>query len=266
MKRKPFINYFKSLFRTLEYYLFDFFSKKNTLKNFYETELYQKICNGVVLDGPFRGMVYPENQSFGSAFYPKILGTYEKELELIITNLLEDNYDLIVDVGCAEGYYVVGFAKFSKAKKVFAYDIEEKARELCSEMVKINDVSDKVVVSSLFDLKEYQRIIDEFPNTKILVILDTEGYEKIILNSDFKSSLKNTDFLVEMHDFIDSEITNAVTKFFYGKKITKIFSISDFQKALEYNTELIQNLDFQTKYYILAEGRPEQMKWYFVKY
>jgi hypothetical protein len=265
MKKTPFITFFKTLFRVIEFYLFEFFAKKRTLKQFYESSLYKKISKGVVLDGPFKGMRYPTNQSFGSAFYPKILGTYEKELELLISNLLVDKYDLVIDVGCAEGYYAVGFAKFSKAQKVFAYDIEEKARELCSEMVKINNVSDKVVVSNFFDFEEYQKILNEFPKSRILIILDIEGYEKIILDTKFKNIIINTDFLIEMHDYLDLEITESVNSFFEGKKITKIFSLSDFQKAIEYNSELLQNLDFKTKYYLLSEGRPEQMKWYLVR-
>jgi len=265
MKKPSNINYFRTLFRVLEFYIFDYLEKNSILKNFSQTKTFKLISEGIVLDGPFKGMIYPKNESFGSAFFPKILGTYEKEISSVIDDLLDSDYDLILDVGCAEGYYAVGFARFGKAKKIYAYDIQEKARKLCSEMALANNVSDKLEVQSLFDINEYQRILKEFPNSKILLILDTEGFEKILLNQEFRKILQNTDFLIEMHDFIDIEITDIVSKFFDQKEITKIFSLSDFQKGLEYQSEFLTDLDFKTKYYVLAEGRPEQMKWYFVR-
>jgi len=172
MQKTSFITYFRTFFRVLEFYIFDYFEKQSILKNFSQTKIHKLISEGVVLDGPFKGMKYPKNESFGSAFLPKILGTYEKEISSLVQSLLNSNYDIVLDVGCAEGYYAVGFAKFGKARKVFAYDIQEKARKLCSEMA---------------------------------------------------------------------------------------------QKGLEYQSEFLLDLDFKTKYYVLAEGRPEQMKWYFVR-
>ena len=41
----------------------------------------------------------------------------------------------------------------------------------------------------------------------------------------------------------------------------KVFSLSDFQKALEYDDNFLNELDFESKLFILKEGRPEQMKW-----
>lgn len=265
MQKTSFITYFRTFFRVLEFYIFDYFEKQSILKNFSQTKIHKLISNGVVLDGPFKGMKYPKNESFGSAFLPKILGTYEKEISSLVQSLLNSNYDIVLDVGCAEGYYAVGFAKFGKAKKVFAYDIQEKARKLCSDMALANNVAGKLKVQGLFDINEYLRILKEFPNSKILLILDTEGFEKILLNQEFRKILEKTDFLIEMHDFIDTEITDIVSEFFDKKEITKIFSLSDFQKGLEYQSEFLLDLDFKTKYYVLAEGRPEQMKWYFVR-
>ena len=265
MKKNSFISYFRTFFRVLEFYLFDFFEKQTVMKKFSSSNTFLKISEGVVLDGPFKGMIYPKNESFGSAFYPKILGTYEKELSLLISSILKSDYDLVLDVGCAEGYYAIGLAKYGDFKKVFAYDIEEKARNLCHNMAEVNGVSNKVTISGLFNLDEYKRVLEMFPDSKVLIILDTEGFEKVLLDQEFKKALKNTDFLIEMHDYIDIEITDVVSNFFTNKEINKIYSISDFQKALEYQSEFLKDLDFKTKYNVLAEGRPEQMKWYFIK-
>ncbi|MBT8196145.1 MAG: hypothetical protein KJO64_06945, partial [Bacteroidia bacterium] len=59
----------------------------------------------VVLNGPFKGLKYSSDNSFGSAFYPKLLGVYEKELHVVFNQIQNNNYSEIIDVGCAEGYY-----------------------------------------------------------------------------------------------------------------------------------------------------------------
>jgi len=88
MKKPSNINYFRTLFRVLEFYIFDYLEKNSILKNFSQTKTFKLISEGIVLDGPFKGMIYPKNESFGSAFFPKILGTYEKEISSVIDDLL----------------------------------------------------------------------------------------------------------------------------------------------------------------------------------
>src|SRR5690606_8070667 len=60
-----------------------------------------------VLNGVFEGMRYSSFTAFGSELYPKLLGSYELEIQGVITELAQQSFDVIVDVGCAEGYYAV---------------------------------------------------------------------------------------------------------------------------------------------------------------
>ena len=45
------------------------------------TPLYSIFSEQIVLNGIFRGMTYPNFISVGSTLFPKLLGSYEKELE-----------------------------------------------------------------------------------------------------------------------------------------------------------------------------------------
>lgn len=63
-------------------------------------------ADSVVKSGPFAGLRYPSITSYGSAIYPKLIGTYESELFCDINNLMKDTYDSIIDIGFAEGYYL----------------------------------------------------------------------------------------------------------------------------------------------------------------
>src|SRR5438094_9802013 len=64
-----------------------------------------------VLNGPFRGLQYPSAEAICSAILPKLLGSYEKELHCTIERLCNTDCSVVVDVGCAEGFYAVGFAR-----------------------------------------------------------------------------------------------------------------------------------------------------------
>src|SRR5690606_29129834 len=57
--------------------------------------------------GPFEGMKYLE-QVAGSALLPKLIGSYESELHAALLDMTRRGHRLIIDVGCAEGYYAVG--------------------------------------------------------------------------------------------------------------------------------------------------------------
>jgi len=99
-----------------------------------------------VLYGPFRGMKYPSLSSVGSALYPKLLGCYERELHGVIDSFLSNNYTEIVDIGCAEGYYAVGFGLKLNSVKIHAYDTDETARRLCREMAKLNGIEKRTTI------------------------------------------------------------------------------------------------------------------------
>ena len=56
--------------------------------------------------GPPAGMIYNVAASEGCRV-PRLLGCYEKTLEPIIETITAAASTLIIDIGCAEGYYAV---------------------------------------------------------------------------------------------------------------------------------------------------------------
>jgi hypothetical protein len=110
--------------------LFAFYSRKNPNNT---SNKYAHLLDGkVVLSGPFKGMKYPNLEAFGSCIYPKILGSYERELHDTLNSISNTRYSEIIDVGCAEGYYAVGLSLQHPEARVYAYDIDETARRLCA--------------------------------------------------------------------------------------------------------------------------------------
>lgn len=217
----------------------------------------------IVRNGYFKGMKYPVFQAAGSAVYPKFIGSYENELNFIIKKIIDRKYDLIIDVGCAEGYYAIGFARIFSNAKIYAYDTEQKARQLCADVAKINHVNDRVTIKSKLDANELRDF--NFQNKNVLIISDCEGYEKYLFTSENIRNLKNCDILIETHDLFDLSISSYLINLFKATHCDPIIvaSIDDNKKAQTYNFPETTQLDLSTKKILFAEERKAVMEWLF---
>lgn len=171
-------------------------------------KLLLKKSGKLVLHGPFQGMRYI-NKSHGSTLAPKILGSYEEELHPIIEEIMEKNYRYILDIGCAEGYYAVGFAYRSPNISVHAYDIMFRAQKLCRKLANKNSC-DNVY---LHDECGYDEI-KKYSNEKTFIFCDIEGAESVLMDNVKCPELNKLDFLIEMHDNKTRNITDALVKRF----------------------------------------------------
>lgn len=144
--------------------------------------------------GPFAGMDYVSAATEG-ALIPRLLGTYESELHPHFAALLAEGVDCVIDVGCAEGYYAVGLARMAPELTVYAYDIDEKARQACAELAAKNGVADRVIIGG--ELKPDG--FEAFKHRKPLVLVDAEGAEVQILQPELSPSLAGMNIIVETH-------------------------------------------------------------------
>lgn len=213
-----------------------------------------------VLHGPFKGMKYPKTQAIGSAIFPKLMGSYESEIHSNIEDLLSfNNYSEIVDVGCAEGYYAVGMAMRSTESKIYAFDTNEDARDLCLEMAKLNSIEAKVHVNSELTPDKLNQF--EFTG-KGLIICDCEGYETILFNKTNLSNLLNCDLIIETHDFKNIEISTYIKNLFYETHdLQSVYSVDDIQKALTYKYPELKSVSLSERKRIFSEWRPAIMEW-----
>ena len=150
-----------------------------------------------VAQGPFRGMKLV-NAAFGSSLMPKMVGTYELEIQQDIEDLLGNNYHYFLDIGAAEGYYAVGMAMRFAARetKTLAYDIASESAVAVKQAADSNGVLGKI------EMRDLCRYCDfEIAKTgRTLVICDIEGAEKDLLNPDAAPGLLLCDIVVEVHD------------------------------------------------------------------
>ncbi len=171
-----------------------------------------------VLSGPFKGMKYI-SKSTGSVILPKLVGTYEDELHSIFYDLKKKNYKKFIDIGAAEGYYVVGVKKYllTKVEKTIAFEataigrkyIHQLSRENCVEGIELRGFCDKL------SLKQ------EIDNTYTFILVDIEGGEYELLDPSIQN-FSNCDLLVELHLLNGFDEVSFVEKFRKTHKITVI--------------------------------------------
>ena len=145
--------------------------------------------------GPFAGMKYIP-QATGSAFSPKLVGSYEAELFPAIAYGRQSKYDAVIDVGCAEGYYAVGLALVLPGTPVFAYDIDPHAQQLCGNLAALNGVQDRVTILGACGPEDFIARAGQ----RLLVISDCEGYEGELFNGAVAGALANSDVIIELHE------------------------------------------------------------------
>jgi hypothetical protein len=164
-----------------------------------------------VQSGPFRGMAYAlpglgAEEIFHYGGVPKLLGCYEAELHEIFEVVALNAYDTILNIGCAEGYYVAGLARMLPHARVYAFDIDDAARRLCTATVLANQVEARTTILGECTLAEFDRL----PSGRTLVLCDCEGAELQLLQPELAPGLLRCDVLVELHPHVDPAISTEI--------------------------------------------------------
>ncbi|MAS59658.1 MAG: hypothetical protein CMQ07_00900 [Gammaproteobacteria bacterium] len=162
-----------------------------------------------VLDGPVKGLDFLERSAEG-CHVAKLLGCYEQPLHEKLMGVLAGNYDKIINIGSAEGYYAVGLAVAAPGVVSLAYDIDLNAQAACNELASRNGVSDRVIVGGEFKKEDFQHHTDG----SVLVLCDIEGAEVELLDPSNAPALKAMDLIVESHECLKEGVTETLIKRF----------------------------------------------------
>lgn len=220
--------------------------------------LYQQ-TNGTVLYGPFQGMKIAPNFCWGDGDTGgKLLGIYENELFGALEEVVASKPDVIVNYGCAEGYYGVGLAMMLPETKVVFVDIEEKALTVSKENAQLNSIENAEYIKG-GDQTLLESLLSSAKNPFLL--MDCEGAEDYLLDLDTVPSLARTTILVEVHEFMSQGMTDRlVYKFNETHDLEGIV-----QGSKNYHVEPLTLLGDLDKAIINNENRPNTMNWIFMR-
>jgi predicted O-methyltransferase YrrM len=162
---------------------------------------------GVVMSGPFQGMRYL-NDPADFLDYSMLLGTYERELHPIIASLASSGLRTIIDVGAAQGFYVVGLARNCPDARIVAFESNPEGVEQLHRMARANGVDGRIETRGFCSPEALAEAIHE--PSKTLVIMDIDGGEKDLLDPALVPALGRCTILLEEHDFLVPGIIDLI--------------------------------------------------------
>lgn len=214
----------------------------------------------VVRHGTFRGMRYPKEAEHVGGIFPRLLGSFEKELHHVLEDICSRQYSEIVNIGCAEGYYAVGLAIRIPSARVYAFDVDRRKLELCRQMAAANGVADRIVTAGFCDAGTLARI----PFThKGLVLCDCEGYEARLFTRETTHALARCDLLIEVHDCLQPNTSRLLKEHFATTHhLTAVPCVDDWVKANTYDYDELRHYPPRVRRILLGEYRLGPMEWF----
>lgn len=265
------MNFFK---KTLLYKIARFFyhkssiyqNKINEIRRAEDTAKSEEKClldtyfsgNYVVNNGPFIGMNYISESSC-SQLLPKLLGSYEEPIQTWVLNAIAKKYTRILDIGCAEGYYAVGFARALPECDLLAFDIDEVALTRARKLAEINDISN-ITFRNICTHDDLNNLITN--NYHTLVFCDIEGAEDELLRPDLATKLRDADIIVETHDCFNPGVTDRIIDRFYDTH--KISCVVDYPCRIN-KYALAREISSNDFIKITDEKRPKRMKFLYLE-
>ncbi|MFP4598961.1 MAG: hypothetical protein ACLFVJ_11960, partial [Persicimonas sp.] len=138
------------------------------------------------------------DKSIWGAHIPKLLGIYEKEVQYILERCIEMEFEHVIDIGGAEGYYAVGMLQRMPDARLTVFEMLEDGREMIEELATRNQVLDRLVIAAECTPEKLQSHISR--DGVGLIICDVEGYEAELIDPAKVAGLKSAHLLVEVHD------------------------------------------------------------------
>jgi hypothetical protein len=160
-----------------------------------------------ILSGPFSGMPYLDETVWGP-IVPKWLGCYELELHNIVEGACASGYNRVINIGCAEGYYAVGFGWRMAQTEIFAFDTDPIARDQTRRLAAMVGASTRITIGTRCGRADLNRLISD----RSMVVVDVEGEEFNLLDTNDVPCLKNADILVEIHEGDGVSWANSVAQ------------------------------------------------------
>ena len=237
--------------------LFPLFAYYNTLYEKYGFLGIKLRRHRVVQEGPFQGTKYVSWKARGSKLFPKLIGCYEDALHEALYDLLDRDYETIINPGCGEGYYALGLARLFPKAKVFAYDTNPSAIKLVLANAAVNSLNDRIVAHC--QPYDQCKLKQENFRMRTLIFCDIEGQELELFDENSIHHLSNVDLIVELHDFINAATKSRILNLFGETHNVVVFKQHTLPQAMQHF--LSRHKETKKLLNLFDEDRPEIMEW-----
>ncbi|MEM7508726.1 MAG: methyltransferase [Pseudomonadota bacterium] len=216
-----------------------------------------------VKNGIFAGLKYPDAEATGSALLPKLLGSYEVEVEPFFHKARTKTYGHIIDIGCAEGYYAVGLARVFPDARVHAYDVDAGARAMCQRMAAANGIGERLSMGAFCEPKTLKEMALDAP---ALIVSDCEGYEEVLFDREMAVHLTMHDIVIECHDYKAPGMSDRIAaSFSETHDVSEVISTPDYLKAHDLELPQMAPYNAEIRTFMVEESRGFPQKWLFLE-
>ena len=210
-----------------------------------------------VLSGPMLGLtLIPATAGLG----PKLLGTFEQEIWPAIDRILRIAPQHIVSIGSAEGYYPIGLLRQLSTAHGSAFETLVAHRIGMQEMARINQIGlDRLAIHGTCDPEALRATLQRTEFERTVAIVDVEGAERELLDLDRIPTLRHTFVLVEVHDFVDPQISTLLRERF---RTTHTFTVYRSRARRIEDLPAVPGMGARLLMRAAQEGRPTTMEWF----
>ena len=230
-------------------------------KKFLSNKLVEKF-NGVIQYGPFKGLKFDLESSWGDGDRASmLLGLYEKEVLISLQNI-PNRYKIFIDLGAADGYYGIGTLVNGMFEKSYCYENNVVSQKIIKKNAELNNVASRVLIRGLADKYFYK----DFKNDEIdqsILLVDIEGAEFDLFDKNLFKKFSKSIIFIELHPWIFKnngheelqKLENDAREYFTIEKITTTSrDLSEFEELKKWSDT--------DRWLICSEGRPKLMTWW----
>ena len=236
----------------------------------------------VVSYGAYSGMRLLPFQFWGQGdLGTKILGLYEKEVvELFARIKKKHHYSILVDVGAADGYYAIGSLYSHDVNEVIAFENSERGRENLLKHAKLNKVDNKITLLNKATETTLEKILSERSAdlSDMIFLVDIEGAEYTLFNTNIMSLLSKNHIIIEVHDCLiqdkynttdditPNQFESAVEKRKLYELVTQTHDVEVIWQANRSGSqfEFLRSWPDYDRALLLSEGRTSMGCWWYL--
>lgn len=251
-------------------YAFKFSNYYQKNYNFQEKISYEYI-NGVlnyifkdriIKHGLFKGMHY--NIDPNKNIFQKLLGSYEKEVQIVMEHLIKLKPKVIINIGTEDGYYAIGMGFKLHTSNVLIYENDNTHITSCYKLARENNILDKVKIYNKYKINEFSEVLHNIIDNPIF-ICDYRGEEQNLFNRNLFFKFRKSFFIIKIYDSTFYDMGKLlISSFQETHDYKEIYSITDYEKVNKYNYEEISHFDFSEKLLLLSENNDKYKRWFYI--
>lgn len=231
-------------------------SSARRIKRLASLRAYDSLLGQVAL-GRFSGLRLLRDRGAILDKLSMLVGSYEKVVVEKLSPLDEGKRTAIV-LGAGEGFYSAGLLVSGIADKTISFEASAERADTCRATLEENGLA-----ANVFGLATKPLLL-ELDNLEVgLVLVDIEGAEFELLDSDVLDHFASAYWIIEWHDFLVPDESKA--PFILRERLSQRFMVEELvqqppspwlHRELLAMGEDLANL-------VLSENRPGQMRWLF---